>query len=190
MIGRKITKVLIKGWWSILAVVGGGLWTTKSLAIMMTSNQPDYLFELAPSALAAAAFGLALVGYREHAGSRLPIGLGILAITTSGVASVSYVVRGDDEGLFGPALMITILSLIVILFWVGRPLWRIREDEQWRAIPYPLAWSSVVVIPLGGLLSIINEQLLEIPLLAISIGWIWLGVAFLASTSRVESKAG
>lgn len=179
----KATEILVWGWWGVASVVGGGLWAAKSVAILTSGSQPDYLFELAPIALAAATLGLILTWYREFEGSCLPVGLGVLALASAGIAGVSYIVRGDDEGLFGPASIITMLSIIVLLFWVGRPLWRTREGEQWRAVPYPLAWVFVVAIPLGGLLSAINERLLEIPLLAISIGWIWLGVAWLTVLS-------
>lgn len=175
----KIPEILTKGWWGIAAIVGGGLWAVKSLAILTTGNQPDYLFELAPTALATVVLGLALVWYRAQAGSRLAVGLGVLALVAASAASLSYLVQGDDEGLFGPALMIAILSMIVLLFWVGRPLWRMQTDAPWRAVPYLLAWAFVVAIPLGGLLSTLNERLLEIPLPAISVGWIWLGVAWL-----------
>lgn len=184
----KISELLAKGWWGITAVVGGGLWAAKSLAILTTGHQPDYLFELAPIALAAAVLGLTLVWHRE-VGRRLTVGLGVLALVAASAAGVSYVVQGDDEGLFGPAVMVTMLSMIVLLFWMGRSLWRTRSGEPWRAIPYPLAWAFVAAIPLGGLLSALNERLLEIPLLIISVGWIWLGVAWLASTARIEDTA-
>ena len=185
---KKIGHVLYRGWWGIAAIVGGLLWAAKSFAILVTGSQPDYLFELAPSLLALASLGLALAWYQEGSGARFPVGLGALAVAAAGVASFSYVLSGDDEGLFGPAMLIAFLSIIVLLFWVGRPLWRTRDSGQWRAIPYPLAWSFVIAIPLGGLLSGINERLLEIPLLVISIEWILLGAALLISEYSIEGR--
>ena len=158
---KKVGHVLYKGWWGIAAIVGGLLWAAKSFAILATGLQPDYLFELAPSLLALASLGLALAWYQEGSGARVPVGLGALAVAAAGVASLSYVLSGDDEGLFGPAILIASLSIIVLLFWVGRPLWRTRDSGRWRAIPYPLAWSFVIAIPLGGLLSGINERCLK-----------------------------
>ncbi|NJN82094.1 MAG: hypothetical protein HC802_07285 [Caldilineaceae bacterium] len=183
---NEIIEVLVRSWWGIAAIVGGGCWAVKSLAILTTGDQPDYLFELAPIALATATLGLVLTWHREYRSSRLPVGLGAVALVSASLASVSYIVQGDDEGLFGLTLMIAMLSIIALLFWVGRPLWRTREGEQWRAIPYPLGWAFIVAMPLGGLLSALNERLLEIPLLAISIGWIWLGIAWIATTSHVK----
>jgi len=90
----------------------------------------DYLFELAPSFLALASLGLALAWYQEGPGTRIPVGLGVLALAAAGTATLSYVLSGDDEGLFGPAMMITMLSIIVLLFWVGRPLWRTQDSRQ------------------------------------------------------------
>lgn len=169
------------GVWGVGAVVGGGLWATKSIVILITGSQPDYLFELAPIALAAAVLGLAVI-WREETQSRpFPTLLASVALLTSTGAGVSYLSLGDDEGLFGPALMIGILSIVVLLFWVGRFFWRTRAIEQWRAIPFLLAWSFIVALPLSGVFAALNERLLEIPLLVISLGWIWLGVASLAS---------
>jgi len=124
------TQALSKGWWGIAAVAGGLLWASKSLTILVTGLQPDYLFELAPSFLALASLGLALAWYQEGPGTRIPVGLGVLALAAAGTATLSYVLSGDDEGLFGPAMMITMLSIIVLLFWVGRPLWRTQDSRQ------------------------------------------------------------
>lgn len=169
------------GVWGIGAVLGGILWASKSLAILITGDQPEYIFELAPIALAVAALGLALAWRKETRGTRLPTLLTFVALLSTTSAGVSYLVRRDDEGLFGPALMVGMVSIIVVLFWVGRSFWRTRASDQWRAIPFPLAWSFVIALPLSGALGALNERLLEIPLLTISLGWIWLGVAWLAS---------
>lgn len=185
---NKVVLVLVRGWWGIAAAIGGLLWATKSVAILATGLQPDYIFELAPSLLALASLGLVLAWYREGSGTRFHVGLATLAVVAAGTASLSYALTGDDEGLFGPAMMIATLSMIVILFWVGRPLWRTRDGGLWRAIPYPLAWSFVIALPLGGLLAALNERLLEIPLLVISIEWIWLGAALISSRLGIESR--
>ena len=181
-------EIPVGNWWAIASIVGGGLWAAKSLAILTTGNQPNYLFELGPTALAAATLGLVLTWHREFMSSRLPVALAAGALLSALVATVDYLVRGDDQGSFGPASLIAMLLIIGLLFWVGRPLWRTRAGEQWRAIPYPLAWAFIIAVPLGGVLSAVNERLLEIPLLAISMGWIWLGAARLAATSRAQGN--
>jgi hypothetical protein len=188
--GNRISQVMAWGWWGIGAVAGGCLWAIKSLSILIADIQPDYLCELAPIALAAAAFGLALTWYRESRRHRVPVGLGALALVSAVVAGVSYVIRGDDEGLFGPALMIAMIAIIVLLFWVGRPLRQTAASAHWRVIPYRLAWSFAVAVPLSGLLSALDERLLEVPLLAISILWVWLGAAHMVSAFRLDAGAG
>ncbi len=98
---RRVRRSLV-GVSGIGAVVGGGLWATKSIIILVTGSQPDYLFELAPIGLAAAALGLAIIWREETEGRPFSTMLGSLAVVATTGAAVSYLSRGDDEGLLGP----------------------------------------------------------------------------------------
>ena len=50
---------LTRNWWGGSAIVGGTLWAIKSVAILISGIQPDYIFELAIIPLALGSLGLA-----------------------------------------------------------------------------------------------------------------------------------
>lgn len=75
--------------------------------------------------------------------------------------------------------MITTLSIVVILFLIGGEISRGRLFPRYSFAPRVLGWLFILSIPLGALLSGIDERLLEVPLLATVAGWVILSVATL-----------
>ena len=104
--------------------------------------------------------------------------LGWVASVGGGLAATAYIVEGDD-GVFGPAALITTLSIVVILFLIGGEVRRRRLLPKYSFAPRVLGWLFIVSIPLGGLLSGIDERLLEVALPGTVAGWVTLSVATL-----------
>ena len=81
----------------VAASVGALLWGYKSVAILLTGDQPDHAFEVAPFffGVSVTALVYALQGQlrRPH---MLLAGLAWLAVAGGGFAAVAYVVQGDD----------------------------------------------------------------------------------------------
>lgn len=143
------------------ALLGGLAWTIKGLMILAGANQPPLLFETAP-----ALFGIGLLCVAHstmHPGRRQTIVLGLAAgAAVVGLAALLTELAGD---VMGEALAISSVALLIGLLMLER-------DQRW---PARLAWwIGVAMVPalvLGGLLSEIDERLLEIPLVLLGVAW-------------------
>jgi len=160
------------------ASIGALLWAYKSVAILATGDQPDYLFEIAPLffGLSVAALVYALRSQLSRP-SAVPAALAGIAAVGGTVAAVAYIVDGNDEGLFGPAMLGHVVSMVVLFFLIGGEIRRRGLLPRWSFAPWMLGWFFVLMIPVGGLLSAINERLLEISLLAVVAAWLVLSAA-------------
>jgi hypothetical protein len=161
------SAVLVSG--GLAAVAGGALWTVKSLSILLTGDQPPLVFELAPPL-----FGLVVVALavdRRH-GSRASwaLALGCVAVV-AGSAAVLSDLAGE---LWGPAIALATIAVLVGLILLGmvsgrRPI----GSVEWVALA--IGVMTVPALLVGGALSLIDERLLEVPLLLLAGMWIWLG---------------
>ncbi|HEY5882445.1 MAG TPA: hypothetical protein VIU11_26280 [Nakamurella sp.] len=152
----------------LAAFLGGAAWTVKGIVILAVGEQPPLLFEMGPPL-----FGVGLLGV---ASSTMPAGRRRTAALTLGAASflaalVALVI--DRAGEFNPALVVSSLSLLVGLLTVPR-------HAAW---PAPLAWwigfAWVPAMLIGGVLSELDERLLEVPLTCLGIAWMTVGWALL-----------
>lgn len=79
----------------------------------------------------------------------------------------------DREREFNPALVVSSLSLLVGLLTVPR-------HAAW---PAPMAWwIGIALVPamlVGGVLSELDERLLEVPHICLGIAWMTVGLALL-----------
>lgn len=156
----------------LAALVGAAMWTYKSVAILATGNQPDLWFELA-----FAFFGLSILllvyAIRDQIDRPrwLITPLGWIAAVGGGVAGAAYVIQGDD-GVFGVAALATMLSIVVTLFLVGGQIRREQLLPKYSFGPKLLAWAFVISIPVGAVISGIDERLLEVALLGVVTGWV------------------
>lgn len=166
-------------WSGVAALVGAAMWAYKSGAILLSGRQPDHWFELA-----LVCFGLSvilLVGHMrtEVSRPRAVAVFGWMAAIAGAASSAIHLVDGD-EGLFGPAALVTTLSTVGVMFLVGGDVIRGDLLPRYNFAPRLLGWLYVVAIPVGGILSGIDERLLEIGLLGVVTGWVFLGLGSLA----------
>jgi hypothetical protein len=148
------------------AFLGGLAWTVKGVVILAGGDQPPLLFELAPALFGV---GLLSVAYSTMSpGRRRTVALAFgAAATVAGLAALVSDLVGE---VAGGALAISTVALLIGLLTLTR-------NGRW---PAPLAWwIGVALVPaflVGGLLSEIDERLLEIPLICVGIAWMSVGL--------------
>ena len=153
------------------------MWAYKGVVILVTDDQPDYWFELALVWFGVSILLLVSALRRQLRRSRLVTILGWVSAVAGSTASLAYWSDGDDEGLFGPAALVTMLSIIIILFLVGGDIHEKRLLGKYDFGPRLLAWLYLAAIPVGAVLSgLFGERYLEVGLLAVVAGWVILAL--------------
>jgi hypothetical protein len=148
------------------------MWAYKSVVILVTGDQPDYWFELALVWFGVSLVLLASALRRQVRRSRLVTILGWVSAVAGSVASVAYWMDGNDEGLFGPAAFVMMLSTVILLFLVGGEVHKEHLLGKYDFGPRLLAWLYVAAIPAGAVLAgLFGERYLEVGLLAVVAGW-------------------
>ena len=154
------------------AVVGGLLWVIKGGVILFAGTQPPYLFEIAPFF-----FGLALIGIHASLANkqaklaRLGLILGYIALP---MAVANVFIEAISADLYMPSDGAVFGALILI----GLALIRTRDNRhRWQRWPLSLGIAFVPTLIVGAMLESLNERYLEIPLIAMGIGWMYLGFA-------------
>ncbi|HEX7276878.1 MAG TPA: hypothetical protein VF244_05840 [Acidimicrobiales bacterium] len=165
------------GW---AAVAGGAMWAAKGAAILATGDQPPVLFEL-PLLL----FPLGLLGLHArlegHDGRLRSVGRGVslVALVAGAVAAGVFVVDPDASGAVpGIAIAGSALGTVVGLILLGLVARRAQIfPPPWHRLPFVMGVATPVLLSVvGGMLSEINERLLEVPLVLVAAAWIRLGL--------------
>ncbi len=153
----------------VAALLGGLAWSVKGLVILAGGDQPPLLFEVAP-----VLFGIGLLSIAHSAmpkGRRRTAAMG-LAVVSIGAGFVAGVTEVVGE-VAGAAIAASSLALVVGLVMLDRH----------QPSPTPLAWwIGVAMLPavfVGGMLSEIDERLLEVPLICLGVAWMFVGWAVL-----------
>ncbi len=152
------------------AVVAGACLAVKSAVILATGWQPPVLFEVAIPAMAVAAV---LLAWTTAGGTSIKSAraLGVVA-TIAGIVAVATEVAGSP---LGPAIALSTLATLATLLIVGlrsRPGSRLGFDSA-RQVALGIVIAMVLTVVVGGLLSALNERLLEVPLLGVGVLWLW-----------------
>lgn len=149
----------------VAALLGGLAWTVKGMVILVGGEQPPLLFECAPVLFGIGLLGVAYSTMPPSRRRKAPLGLAVVSALAGLAALVSDLV-GEVAGV---ALAISSLTL-----WIG--LLTLPRRGRW---PAPLAWwIGVAMVPalvVGGILSELDERLLEIPLICLGLAWMVLG---------------
>lgn len=148
------------------------MWIFKGGSILLTGEQPPLVFEAAMPL-----FAVGVVGLGARLG-RLKGPLGTAGITVAYLAVASAVVA-----------LLTELSLFIAvagfgpflgLVLVGSATLQARTfPSPWSALPLATGLGGPVLILAGGGLALINERLLEVPIVMVGIAWVLLGYLLL-----------
>lgn len=135
-------------WAGFAAGVGGGLWVVKATAIVLTGDQPEYIFEVAPLFLALGLVGLH-ARLRGRGGGPARVG-GMLAwagVVLGATTAAVYVATTDGEAFpLGFTFRLTMLLVIGALVVLGIAVRRAGAlAGRWRSLP--LAMVAGVIPP-------------------------------------------
>lgn len=165
----------------LAAVLAGLCWLVKSVAVLAGASQPVFVFEFAPAFQSLAVAALALA-FPAGAICRTVAVLALLA----GMATAGLAVLMPEHVAVNVAILAATLLVLAALFLVGGVVRRQQVLGRWSRLPRRLAFWTVPLVLAGGLLSALNERLLEVPLLVLGLGWLWLGG--LLSAPRVRPR--
>ena len=177
-------------WAGVASAVGGACWVIKGMAILISGDQPPFLFEIAPAFFLVGLWGLRL--RLGHQGGRMAtagiVALGLAALL--GIATWLLTVSADppasaSEEEFQPTLLLAFLALLTGLVLLGIVTRRTRAlGDRWSNLPLALVVAAPVIAIVGGALEEINERLLEVPLVLYGMGWMGLGYALIGVGRR------
>ena len=178
-------------WSGWAAVVGGAMWAAKGIAILVTGDQPPLLFEL-PLLL----FPLGLLGLHArldgHDGRLRSAGrvVAVVALVAGAVAAGVFVFDPDASGVVpGIAIAGSALGTIVGLVLLGVVARRAGIfPPPWHRLPFVMGLATPVLLSVvGGMLSEIDERLLEVPLVLVAAAWIRLGLLIVDPSPAVST---
>ena len=158
----------------LAALAAGVCWTVKAAAVLAGAGRPDYVAEFTP---AAQGLAVAALSWAFACGpvARL-VALGALG---AGVAAAMAYVSAPEDFVYNVAMFLATMLVVAGLLLVGRAL-RKRESLGRRSrLPIRLGLWTVPLILTGGLLSSVNERLLELPVLLLGLAWTWLAAVLL-----------
>lgn len=171
------------------ALVGACLIGYKSVAILVNGDQPEHAFEVAPFFFGVSALLLVSAVIDDLQRSRwLLLTLGWLAAVAGTVAAVAHFAgREDDFGDLG--YLVNTVSVVVLLFLIGRDVRHKKLLGRWSFTPTLAAWMLVLAIPIGAVLESVDERLLEVALIGVAVGWAMLGLAALTSRPPTQTDS-
>lgn len=159
----------------------------KGTAILVTGNQPPVVFEAA-----GFAFPIALLGLHALLASRRPVhprggGATAAAALVVGLAAlgVGTVADHPPKALTTAAIVTVSLCTVASLLLLGGAARRSPGlPERWKSLPWFMGLAIVPSLTIvGGLLAAVHERLLEIPIVALGVAWVLLGLAMLDGLS-------
>lgn len=183
-----IAQPTFAAWAGLAAGVGGGLWVAKATAILVTGEQPEYIFEVAPLFLALGLVGLhARVRGRGGRPARVGGMLAWAGVALGATTAAVSVATTDGEAFpldfTFPLTMLSVLGALVLLGIAVR-----RADAlpgRWRSLPLAIVAGVIPFMIVGGVLETISERLLEIPLVLFGLAWIALAYAIWTTPAYV-----
>lgn len=163
----------------VAAVLGGLAWAVKAGSVLAGGAQPRYLAEFAP-----AAHGLALVAmaWALRCGP-VARAVALAAFGTGAMAAWTYAAT-PEHWLYNLAMFAATVLVVVALVLVGRTVGRRAALGRWSRLPGRIGLSTLPLILAGGLLSSVDERLLELPVLLLGLAWLWLGIVLLLGEVR------
>jgi hypothetical protein len=164
------------------ALAAALLWAVKSLSILLVGYQPPLVFELA-----VPLFGLTVVLLAQRGPpSALMRAARVVggAACAAGLVTVGSELVGASWG--GPAIATAMVAVIVGLIMIGVASRGAPKGAGAKEkLAFVIGLTTVPGILVGGFLAMLNERLLEVPILILACMWAWLGGLMLHT--RLES---
>jgi hypothetical protein len=156
----------------LAAMVGGLMWVVKGGSILLTSEQPPVLFEAAMPLFAVGLLGLdARLGGRRGPLGKVGVLVAYAALASAVVALVTPLTPLMAAAGFGPFLSLVLLGSDTLQARVF--------PSPWSVLPLAMGLGAPLLIVAGGILALINERLLEIPIVLVGLAWMLLGYSVL-----------
>ena len=157
----------------LAAILGGLMWVVKGGGILLTGEQLPVVFEAAMPLFAVGLLGLhARLGERGGPLGKAGVLVAYAAMASAVVAFVTPLTPFIAAAGFGPFLGLVLLGSDILQARIFPP--------PWSALPLAMGLGAPLLILTGGVLALINERLLEIPIVLVGLAWILLGYAVLA----------
>ena len=156
----------------LAAVVGGLMWIVKGGSILITGQQPPVVFEAALSLFAVGLLGL----HARLGGHGGPLGKAGVLVAYAALAAAALVLVAPLPPFyavagFGPFLGLVLLGSATLQAGVFPP--------PWSALPLAMGLGGPLLVLAGGGLALMNERLLEIPIVLVGLAWMLLGYSVL-----------
>src|SRR3990170_6193325 len=156
----------------LAAMVGGLMWIVKGGSILITGQQPPVVFEAALPLFALGLLGLH-TRLRGHGG---PLGKAGVLVAYAALAAAALVLVAPLPPLyavagFGPFLGLVLMGSATLQARIFPP--------PWSVLPLAMGLGGPLLILAGGGLALMNERLLEIPIVLVGLAWMLLGYAVL-----------
>jgi hypothetical protein len=165
-------------------MLGGVMWVVKGGAIILTGEQPPVLFEAA-----LPLFAVGLVGLHarlEGRGGRLGktgVLLAYVALASAVVvlvgwtlAPAGWVPNEDSLTPLTPFIVLAGLGPFVGLVLLGIATLRVKAmPAPWSALPLLMGTGAVPLMLVGGVLELVSERLVELPIVLLGLAWVLLG---------------
>ncbi len=156
----------------LAAMVGGLMWIVKGGSILITGQQPPVVFEAALPLFAVGLLGL----HARLGGHGGPLGKAGVLVASTALAAAAIVLVAPLPPFyavagFGPFLGLVLVGSATLQARVFRP--------PWGALPLAMGLGGPLLILAGGGLALINERLLEIPIVLVGLAWMLLGYSVL-----------
>jgi hypothetical protein len=164
------------------AVTGGLLFAVKGIAILITGNQPDFLFEAAPAffAVATGSLGLQLrwTSVRASYFTLALAGAALVSALVSTWPAGGSAFGGSDGAVSSAFAVVAGFAPIIGLLMVGLAARRTRSlSKRTRTVSLVIGLGFIPLLVVGGILESVNERLLEVSLILLAGAWMTLGIA-------------
>jgi hypothetical protein len=154
-------------------MVGGLMWIIKGGAILLTGQQPPVVFEAAVPLFAIGLLGL----HARLDGRGGTLGKAGVLVACTALASAAIVLMTPLAVFFAVAGFGPFLSLVLL---GSAALQAGAFPPPWNALPLAVGLGGPLLILVGGVLDLISERLLEIPIVLVGLAWMLLGYSVLA----------
>lgn len=154
-------------------MAGGLLWVVKGGSILLTGQQPPVVFEAA-----LPLFAVGLLGLHARLGGRGgPLGKAGGLVACAALAAAGLVLAAPLAPFYAVAGFGPFLGLVL----VGSATLQARAlPPPWSVLPLAVGLGGPLLILAGGGLALMNEILLEIPIVLVGLAWMLLGYSMLA----------